>query len=214
MTKWVKRNATATTAFASSSTGLAFSPAERQAAPKRKQKTTICSTSPRAIASTMLVGNAFTTTSVNDSVETPGAARIASLTSAPGCSATAANQPSSSAIVVATSKKMTDFQPIRPRSRMLPTPPTARTRTPKSTGAMMARIRRRKMSLTMRSCEAHSGATRPRTTPPAAAASIHCARETPRRARQGPEAVRVFIASSLGIRGESIAPTRPEATPV
>lgn len=70
----VNRNATATTASARTSTGFARSPTARQAAPKRKQNTTICSTSPRAIASTILVGKAFTSTSVNVIFETTGAA--------------------------------------------------------------------------------------------------------------------------------------------
>ena len=185
ITRCVKRNATATTASARSSTGRAFSPADRHARPKSRQKTRICSTSPRAIASKMLVGKAFTTRSRNDHAFTVGAAAEAKATPRPGSNSSAAPHPSSSATVVKSSKSNSDFQPSRPKSPRLPALPTARMSTPTNTGATMARIRRRKMSVTIPSEEATPGARSPQATPPAAASSIHWARERRARRAQG-----------------------------
>ena len=181
MTRLVQRKEIAATESAKLWSGCAFSPAERVAIPKRKQKTTICRTSPRAMASKMLVGIAFRIASEKPTASATGTASTGRVRFAPGWKTRPATQPRSRAMVVNASKTSRDFQPRRPRFPRLPAPPMAPIRTPKRSGAMMARMSRRKMSLTMRALFENSGARKPRATPAAAAMSIHCARLIRRR---------------------------------
>ena len=95
----------------------------------------------------------------------------------PGLEAATDSQPSSSATVPPISKYKTDFQPSRPRSRIEPAPATARIKTPTSTGAMIERIRRRKIVLRNSIRPVCSGAAKPKAAPPAAASSIQLVSE-------------------------------------
>ena len=146
--------------------------------PNRKQNTTICRTSPRASASTMLVGTALSSVSARPAgASIPAASAVPTARPSPGLVAITLNHPSSSAMVVATSKQTADFQPSRPKAPRDPAPAIARISTPTSTGAMIDRIRRRNRSLTNSMRSAQPGADRPRLRPSAIEIRIHVASE-------------------------------------
>jgi hypothetical protein len=105
ITYLVKRNITSASDPQNFTTGSALAPMAEQAAPKRKAKTTICSASLRAMASTMLVGTMFSSLKPLCAAGRAVSAAVAVIgTPAPGRTRFTAPSPRKSASVVTTSK--------------------------------------------------------------------------------------------------------------
>ncbi len=121
------------------------------AQPKKVEKTTICSTSLRAMASMIEVGKTWPRKSLSERpVGAPaptGPIGAVRWRDEPGCSRLTMATPTVSEITVAPRKKPSVFRPTRPTADPAPRWAMPLTRVEKTSGAMIILIRRRKTSV-------------------------------------------------------------------